>query len=114
MKSAFYILILFLIIIFIGSAVRPFWTKHWIREDMKEAAIYGTKNSIEDTKKFLTQKMNESGRNFVGNDFIVEKNENDTVTISITYMDKISFFGLEIKTFEFTLMEKAIEVKEMF
>jgi len=114
MKSAFNVILLFLIIIFIGSAVRPFWTKYWIGEDIRAAAIYGTKNSVEDTKKLLIQKLEESGRDFVGDNFIIRKNEYKTVTISITYTDKISFFGVSLKTLEFTLQETVHEVKQKF
>ena len=114
MKSAFKVIFLLLIIIFIGSAVRPFWTKYWLGEDIKAAAIYGTKNSIEDTKKLLIQKMKESGRDFGGDNFIIKKNEYNTITISITYTDKISFFGVSLKTLEFTLKETVGEIKEKF
>jgi hypothetical protein len=114
MKSAFNVILLFLIIILIGGAVRPFWTKYRLGEVIEVAAIYGTKNSIEDTKKFLTQKMRESGRDFVGGDFNIEKDEYNTVTVSITYTDRIGFFGVSLKTLEFTLEETVREVEEMF
>jgi hypothetical protein len=114
MKSAFNIILLLLIIILTWSSVRPFWTKYWVGEDIETAAIYGTKNSIEDTKKFLIQKMTENGRNFVGDDFNIEKNKDNTVNISITYTDKISFFGVSLKPLEFTLRETAREIKEKF
>ena len=114
MKSAFNIILLLLVIILTGNSVRPFWTKYWIGEDIETAAIYGTKNSIEDTKIFLIQKMTENGRSFVGDDFIIVKNEDNTATISITYTDNISFFGISLKTLEFTLKRTAREIKEKF
>ena len=114
MKSAFNIILFLLIIILTGSSVRPFWTKYWVGEDIETASIYGTKNSIEDTKKFLIQKMTENGRGFVGDDFIIKKNEDNTVNISITYTDNISFFGISLKTLEFTLKETAREIQEKF
>ena len=114
MKSAFNVILFFLIIILIVSAVRPFWTKYRLGEEIEVAAIYGTKNSIEDTKAFLTQKLKESGRGFVGDDFNIEKNEHNTVTISITYEDRIGFFGVSLKTLEFTLKETVREIKAKF
>ncbi len=114
MKSAFNVILFFLIIILIVSAVRPFWAKYRLGEEIEVAAIYGTKNSIEDIKKFLTQKMKESGRDFAGDDFFIEKNEHNTVTISITYEDRIGFFGVSLKTLEITLEETVHEVKELF
>jgi hypothetical protein len=114
MKSAFQVIIVCLIIIFIASAVRPYWTKHWLGEDIEVAAIYGTKNGIEDTKDFLTQRMKEKGHDFVGNDFTIEKNKQNSVTISITYEDRIGFLGLSIKTLEFTLEKTVREVEQKF
>ena len=114
MKSALNVILVILVIILIVSAVRPFWAKYRLGEDIEAAAIYCTKNSIEDTKRFLTQKMKESGDNFVGDDFSIEKNENNTVTISISYFDRIGFFGISLKTLDFTVEETVHEVKALF
>jgi type III secretory pathway component EscR len=114
MKNAFAVILVCFIIIFIVSAVRPFWTKYRLGGDIEAAAIYCTKNSIEDTKEFLTRKMKESGHDFVGDDFNIEKNEYNTATISITYLDRIGFFVVSLKTLEFTLEKTAREVKQKF
>ena len=52
----------------------PYWDKFWLGFDVESAAIYGTKNSIAETRRFLTKKMVESGQRFRGEDFYIEKN----------------------------------------
>ena len=105
--------ILFLIFTWcVVSAVRPYWNRHGLEKELKTASIYGTKNSIEDTRKYLDKKMKDEGYGFEGQDFIIEKN--NTVSISITYNDEISIFGVTLKELEFTVEKTSSEVKEFF
>jgi hypothetical protein len=64
---------------------------------LEAAAIYGTNNRVEDTRKFLDRMMKETGRDFEGEDFIVEKDDCGTVVVSLTYEDRMSIFNV---TFE--------------
>jgi hypothetical protein len=52
--------------------------------------------------------------NFKGDDFIIEKDENNKVSISITYADEISIFGLTLKELSFTAERSSYEVKEYY
>ena len=85
------------------GAARPYWNRYWLREEMKTVANYGTKNSIQNTKEFLTKKMKEEGYDFTGEDFIITKDQESNVTISITYSDEISLFGVDLKDLKFTV-----------
>ena len=97
----------------IVSAAKPYWNKYWLGQTIKNAAIYGTKNSVIDTRRFLTEKMNEEGNDFTGEDFTIEKDENNSATISITYSDEISIFGVNLKSLHFTIEKTASEVKSI-
>jgi len=83
-------------------------------EAVEAAAIYGTKNTIPKTRKFLTKKMKEEGWDSTGEDFVIEKERNNTVTIRITYGDEIRLFGHTVRELEFTVEETREEVEEMF
>jgi hypothetical protein len=95
-------------------AIWPYWTQHGIKSDLKAAALYGTKHSIEDTAKFLSEKLKERGYNFGPEEFYLEKDENNTVSISLTYQDEISVFGFILKKLEFTLDMTKRETEEFF
>jgi hypothetical protein len=96
------------------SAVKPYWERYWLGRTVETAAIYGTKHTIEKTRKFLTKRMNEEGWDFDGGDFTIEKEKDKTVTISITYGDEIRIFGHTVKELEFTVERTSEEVEEMF
>jgi hypothetical protein len=81
---------------------------------VKAAALYGTKHSIEDTEKFLSEKLKERGYNFGPEEFYIEKDENNTVSIILTYQDEISVFGFILKELEFTLDMTKRETEEFF
>jgi hypothetical protein len=106
------IVLIFLLVVV--GVVRPYWHKYWIGQEIEAAAIYGTKNSIEDTRNFLSKKMSESGRDFRGDDFRIAKNEDNTVTISLTYYDRIRVFGLVLKELKFTVEKTKSEVEATF
>jgi hypothetical protein len=112
-KAIFYIVSIGLILLIV-CAIRPFWTQHGIKSDLKVAALYGTKHSIEDTQEFLSKKIKERGYDFDPERFYVEKDENNTVSIGFKYQDEISFFGFILKKLEFKLETTERETEEFF
>jgi hypothetical protein len=97
-------------ILCIASAAKPFWNKYWLGHEIRAAAIYGTKNSVSDTRNFISEKIKDAWPEFSGKDFFIEKGENDTVTVGIQYCDAISIFGVSLKELEFTVEETVTEV----
>jgi hypothetical protein len=114
MKKIIDLVILIVFMWCVVSVVGPYWSRYRFKNDLEAAAIYGTKNSIEETRRFLNKKMEEEGRDFDGEDLIIEKDENNKVRLSLTYSDKISAFGIVLKELEFTVKATAHEVKEYF
>ncbi|MBW1798381.1 MAG: hypothetical protein JRJ21_08265 [Deltaproteobacteria bacterium] len=92
------------------STARPYWNKYWLGHEIRAAAIYGTKNSISDTRTFLVERIKYDWPGFRGDDFFIEKDINDNVTIGIAYCDAISVFGVSLKELEFTVEKTALEV----
>ena len=101
-KLILYILSIGLIVLIV-SAIWPYGKKYFMKSNLKEAALYGTKHSIEDTQKYLSEKLKEKGYVFDPSELHIDKYENKTVSIKLTYQDKISFFGIVLKELEFTL-----------
>ncbi len=112
MKDVIKITIAIFVILCIASAVSPFWNRYWLGKELEKVCVYGTKNSVEDTRKYLRQKMKEKRYDFRGEDFFIKKDENNRVSISITYTDKISVLGVTLKELEFTVETTASEVEE--
>ena len=113
-KSLFSYALLIALILGAFTTIRPYWNRYFIHRDMEAAAIYGTKHSEEDTMAFLVQKMKEEGRSFTGQDFIIDKDPDKTVTITLHYTDRIGLFGFELKELHFTVTASASEIKEYY
>ena len=111
-KIVLYIILVGLILL-IGSAILPYVNKYFINSDLEEAALYGTKHSIEETQNFLNKKLKDRGLIFEPEELSISKNEYDTVTIRLTYKDKMSFFGIVLKELEFKSEVKEMNVKEI-
>jgi len=101
-KIILYIVSIGLILLLV-SALLPYGNKYFINADLKAAALYGTKHSIEETQRFFSEKMEERENVFDPTKLHIEKDENKTVSIKLTYKDKISFLGIVLKELEFTL-----------
>jgi hypothetical protein len=114
MKKLFLTALTIAIVIAIGSALRPYWNKYWLQKDLDVAAVYGTKNTLEHTKEFLFDKLKEEGYSIGENDIYIEKDPQNTVTITARYTDKISIFGKEIQKLFFTVTAIEREVKEYY
>ncbi|MBW1786851.1 MAG: hypothetical protein JRK53_09600 [Deltaproteobacteria bacterium] len=113
MKKVINIVIVVLLVWAAFCAAKPFWYRYWLGIEVEAAAIYGTKNSIKDTKMFLTLRMTEEGYGFKGEDFYIEKQKNNTTTVGITYLDEIAMFGYPLIPLEFTIEKTVREVAEM-
>ena len=114
MKKIVNVILLLACTWFVVSVVKPYWDRYWFEKDLEAAAIFGTKNTVVATKGFLDRQMKETQRDFEGKDFVIEKDENNTVLVSITYEDRVSIFGLTLKELEFSAMGTAREVKAYF
>lgn len=113
-KDLFWLILVIAFLWCVVSAAKPYWDRHWLGKSMEAAAIYGTKHSMSETRKFLTKKMREEGWNFDGNDFVIEKSRNNTVSVRLTYEDEIRIFGHTFKELVFTVERSAEEVETMF
>ncbi len=109
MKDVIKVIIGIFIIVCILSALWPFWDRYWLGKELENVCVYGTKNSVEDTKKFLSERMKEKRYDFSGDDFSIEKDEKNRIRISITYTDEISVLGKTLKELSFTVEKSASE-----
>lgn len=109
MKEVIKVIIAVFIIVCILSALWPFWDRYWLGKELENVCVYGTKNSVEDTRKFLGERMKEKRYDFSGDDFSIEKDEKNRIRISITYTDEISVLGKTLKELSFTVERSASE-----
>jgi len=114
LKGIALILVLFLFAWFLYGGISPYWNKRGLDKVLEAASMYGTKHTIESTRKYLNKKMKERGSDFTGEDFDIEKDEHRTVTIGIIYTDEMRVFGLTLKEIEFTSVKTAYEIQEVF
>jgi Cft2 family RNA processing exonuclease len=114
MKKIFLTAVVIAIVIALGSAVKPYWDKYWIQKELEVGAVYGTKNTLENTKVFLLNKLKEEGYRIGEDDIYIEKDSKNNVTVTARYSDKISIFGKELQKLHFTVTATAKEVKEYF
>ena len=112
MKDVIKVIIAVFIIVCILSALWPFWNRYWLGKELENVCVYATKNSEEDTRKLLSERMKEKGYDFSGDDFDIEKDEKNRVHISISYTDEISVLGKTLKELSFTVERSASEKEE--
>jgi hypothetical protein len=93
------------------SAARPYWEKYCLELQLEAASVYGVNNSLGDTRSFLDKIMREEGYYFSGDDFVIEKDRNCRVAITLDYVDEISFFGITLKELRFTAEGSSKEPK---
>ena len=93
------------------NTIKPFWHKYWLEKELETCAVYGTKHSITKTREMMARKIKEAGYDFKDEDFIIKKDEQNSVSINIEYSDEINIFGLSLKRFEFLAQAKAFESK---
>ena len=84
-----------------GKAILYICNKYRLTYDLEAAALYGTQHEIEETLEIFNQKAKDRGYDIDPEEIHIEKDENKTVSIKWTYQDKISFFSIILKKFEF-------------
>jgi len=111
-KLIFYVVTIGLVLLVV-SAVLPYWNRYMVTVEMKDAALYGTKHSIEDTRGLLYEKLEDRVPAPDLESLVIEKDENQAVTISLSYPDRISLLGMVLKELEFALEVREDYVKEV-
>jgi hypothetical protein len=114
MKKLFLTAVVIAIVIALSSAAKPYWDKYWIQKEIETAAVYGTKNTLENTRAFLVNRLKEEGYRIREDDIYIEKDSKNNVIITARYSDKISIFGKELQKLHFTLSATERELKEYF
>jgi hypothetical protein len=115
MKKLFLYALVIAIVIAVSGAVRPYWNKYWIQKEVEVAAVYGTKNTVENTKAFLISKLKEEGYRMIREENIyIDKDEKNVVTVTVRYSDKITIFGEVLQILEFTLTATEREIKSYY
>ena len=114
MGKIFLYIVSIILIALIVSAVYPYVNRSFIKSDLKKAATYGTKHNIEETHRLLSRDLEERGLVYNPDNLNIEKDEYDTVSISLRYEDKISLLGIVLKNLEFDLYVREKNVKEYF
>ena len=113
MKKVMMIIIAIFILLAALSIIRPYWGKYSLQKDIEAAAIYGTKHKLPQIENFLEKKNLEEGRDIPLENFEIEKDEKNSVTISVAYTDYISLFGFRFGTLDFQLEASADEIEEV-
>lgn len=114
MKKLFTIAILALIVWFAIIFVRPYWDRYWLQTDIEDAALYGTKRSVAEVRSFLVNKMQEKGQSIKGEDFLIAKDERNTVHVTISYSDEVKIVGHTLKRLQFTLEARKTETTSSY
>jgi hypothetical protein len=114
MKRIFIIVVTIAIAMAIIGAVKPYWNKYWIQKELEAAAVYGTKNTSENTTQFLLSKLEEGGYPVRQDGIRIEKDSKNKVTVTVRYSDRICVFGKELYKLHFTLTATEREIKAYY
>lgn len=111
MKRLFNLAIAALIVWFAIISVRPYWDRYFLQMDIEEAALYGTKRSEGEVRKFLARKMQEKGRKLTDENLFIVKDEQGNVYVKLSYTDEIRISEHTLKRLQFTLDAKQMNDK---
>ena len=106
--------VLVVIAVLIVCTAWPFVSKARINYELEKAASYGTKHSIDETRKLLIKALKKKGVEYDPDDLEITKDARDKVTISLAYEDSIHLFSIVFKELEFELDVEQKNVKEAF
>ena len=106
MKKMIFYILSFAVLLVVLNAIWPFINNYFINSELKKAALYGTKHSIQETRDLLVKNLEKKDIVYDPEKLSIEKNEYKTVTISLSYEDEISIFGITLKELKFDLSVK--------
>ncbi len=101
MKKLFNLLVFAAVVWFAIVSVRPYWNRYMVQMDIEEAALYGTKSSEGEVRRFLLEKMQEKGRRI--KDIFIVKDDRNTVYVRMSYTDEIRIAGRILAHLQFTV-----------
>lgn len=108
-----YMTALILVFILLNS-IKPYWNQYCLERHLETVAIFGTKHGLQETVDFLMNKMREEGYSFNEDDFVIDKDEKNRVSINVVYTDEIKVFGKTLKQLQLTSEVSASEVKSSY
>lgn len=114
MKTVRKMIHLALCIFFVWSGLcvaRPYLGRYWLEMQLRDIALFGTKNGVDDTMQLLVRKLKTEGRSLREDDFVIEKDEANNIQIHITYTDEINLFGTTLRHLTMDAKASAVEVK---
>ena len=113
-NSIFVYLIAFILIFIILNFLRPYWDRYWLEKHLETVAVFGTKHGLNETLDLLMTKMGEEGYEFEEDDFVINKDEKNSVSINLAYTDDIKIFGKSLKQLQLMAEVSAREVKSSY
>jgi hypothetical protein len=102
------------LIFILFNSVRPYWNRYWLERHMETVAVFGTKHGLSETVELLMNKMREEGYRFYEDDFIINKDEKNSVYINLAYTDEIKVFGKTLKQLDLIAEVSARETRSSY
>ena len=90
-------------VLLIVFSIQPYVANSFIKAELKNGALYGTKHTIDDTYVFLNKELSKKDIIFDPDEINIVKDNKNNVSIRFVYQDKISLFGIVLKELEFKL-----------
>jgi hypothetical protein len=104
----------FMFVLVLFNITKPYWNRYWLERHLETAAVFGTKHSLDETRDLLMSKMREEGYGFKEEDFVINKDEKNRVSINIIYTDEIEIFKKPLKQILLTAEGSAREVESYY
>ena len=101
------------VILFTFLSVLPYVNKSLIKAELKSAALYGTKHTIDDTYQFINKELKNKKIIFDADELNILKDDNDNVSIQFNYQDRITFLGIVLKKLDFKLDVTEQNIKQL-
>ena len=107
-------MITFTIILMVVNYAKPYWNKYWLERHLESVAVFGTKHSLYETRDYLMNIVRAEGYSFKNDDFVIDKNEESRVSITLAYVDEVKIFGRPLKRLYLKADVSANEVKTSY
>jgi len=107
-------MIAFTLVLIVLNFVKPYWSRYWLERQMETVAVFGTKHDLHETVDLLMSKMREEGYRFNEEDFNINKDAKNSVSINLAYTDEIKIFGKPLKQLNLIAEVSARETKSYY